>query len=80
VKEFLGELGTEAMPFEVLLDGQKKVSGSYGTDQYPESYVIGKDGQLVYKFIGARDWSNIAAIKLLERAGAHRLAMPSAKS
>jgi peroxiredoxin len=73
-------IGTEPQPFRVLLDKDKAVSSAYGTTQYPESYVIGPDGRLVYKFIGARDWSNIAAIKLLEHAGAHRLAMPSAKS
>jgi peroxiredoxin len=69
-------LGNEVPPFRVLLDPTKEVSDSYGTHAYPESFVIGPDGKLVYKFVGARDWTNIAAIKLLERAGSHRLAMP----
>jgi peroxiredoxin len=76
VKEFLGP---DPLPFKVLLDQTKSVSNTYGTNQYPETYVIGPDGQLRYKFIGARDWSNIAAIKLLEKAGGRRLAM-AAKS
>lgn len=69
-------LGPGPQPFKVLLDGNKAVSDSYGTHMYPESYVIGPDGTLRYKFIGERNWANVAAIKLLERAGAHRLAMP----
>lgn len=72
-----GFLGQTAQPFKVLLDQDKKVSDSYGTHVYPESYVIGPDGKLVYKIVGARDWSNVAAIKLLERAGAHRLPAPA---
>jgi peroxiredoxin len=74
-------LGDQVPPFRVLLDPTKQVSDSYGTHAYPESYVIGPDGKLLYKFTGARDWTNVAAIKLLERAGGHRLAMPeTAKS
>jgi len=75
-----GFLGGEHQPFEVLLDKDKTVSTTYGTNQYPESYVIDPEGKLVYKFTGARDWSNIAAIKLLERVGSKRLPMPATNS
>ncbi len=72
--------GRTPPPFQLLLDADKAVSTRYGSSAYPESYLIGPDGTLLYKFVGARDWSSIAAIKILERAGAHRLPPSAAKS
>lgn len=62
------------LPFTVLLDPEHEVAASYGSVKFPESFVIGKDGELLYKIVGARDWSVTAARKLLEHAGARRVA------
>jgi thiol-disulfide isomerase/thioredoxin len=70
---FAQQAQLELPPSLTLLDADKKVSASYGTTVYPESYLIGRDGQLLYKFVGARDWDAIAATKILENAGARRL-------
>jgi peroxiredoxin len=60
------------LPFTVLLDPSQEVAAAYGSVKFPESFVIGKDGQLLYKIVGARDWGVTAARKLLEQAGARR--------
>ncbi len=61
------QFGSVPPPFTVLLDQGAKVSEVYGTNQYPESYVIDRQGKVVAKFIGARDWSDPAARRYFER-------------
>ena len=34
----------------------KKSSKLYGTERYPETYIIDQDGVLRRKFIGAQNW------------------------
>ena len=75
VDEFFGAGGRP--PFTLLLDADQSVSRSWGTEKYPESFVIGKDGRLLYRIVGGRDWSVSAARRLLEAAGARRLAGPT---
>jgi thiol-disulfide isomerase/thioredoxin len=71
-----GFLGRAPLPYRVLLDAGQATAEKYGTVQFPESYVIGRDGRLVYKFVGARDWGSMAAARILEKAGARKLARP----
>ena len=33
-----------------------KVSRSYQTFRYPETFIIGRDGRLKSKVVGSRDW------------------------
>jgi peroxiredoxin len=40
----------------ILLDARGDVSSLYGTFQLPESYLIGRDGRIVKKYVGPRDW------------------------
>lgn len=63
-------------PFTVLLDADQSVSKRWGTEKFPESWVVGRDGRLLYRIVGARDWSVTAARRLLEAAGARRAAGP----
>jgi len=39
-------------------DPDHKSSALYGTYAYPESFLIGKDGKIQRKFIGAVDWNS----------------------
>lgn len=39
-------------------DAEHKSSSMYGTFAYPESFLIGKDGKIVRKFIGAEEWTS----------------------
>jgi thiol-disulfide isomerase/thioredoxin len=46
----------------------KRFSNSYGTYQYPETYVIDRNGKVVQKVIGSRNWmdpDNISSIQSL---------------
>lgn len=65
-------LGSGPKRYRVLLDADSSVAKSFGTTQFPESFIIDAKGKLVYKFIGARDWSATAALRLMEEAGAVR--------
>jgi thiol-disulfide isomerase/thioredoxin len=77
VNRFFDESQLGRMPFVTLLDEEKKVAEQFGAEKYPESFVIDRNGQLLYKFTGPRDWNAIAALKILENAGAKRLPPPT---
>jgi thiol-disulfide isomerase/thioredoxin len=52
-------LKEEALPENVVsvLDPEARVSDLFGTYQFPESYLILRDGGLAAKWIGAQDWN-----------------------
>ncbi len=42
--------------FQTTRDAEAKISASFGTYRYPETYVIGRDGKVIMKVIADRDW------------------------
>ena len=40
-----------------LLDKERKVPGRYGTEKFPESFLIDKDGKVRFYVISDRDWA-----------------------
>ncbi len=44
--------------FQTARDPDEKVNLRYGTIQFPESYLIDKNGKVVEKFISAQNWSS----------------------
>ncbi len=48
----------QPLSLTVLLDIRGEVASLYGTYQLPESYLIDKNGIMVKKYIGPREWSN----------------------
>lgn len=42
--------------FDILLDPQGTVTTQYGVARFPESFVIDRNGIIVEKIIGGRDW------------------------
>jgi AhpC/TSA family len=51
----------------VLLDGSGEVTGRvYGVWGPPTSYLVDRQGRLLARLVGARDWSSPAARRLLE--------------
>jgi peroxiredoxin len=50
----------------VLLDTSKNVPKSYGTEKYPETFLIGADGQIKHAFISQRKWDAHEAALCLE--------------
>lgn len=64
VKRFYGNAPPR---YRVLWDPSRKTPRAYGTEKFPETYVINPEGQVVAKFVGQRDWSHWAAAEYLRR-------------
>jgi cytochrome c biogenesis protein CcmG/thiol:disulfide interchange protein DsbE len=56
-----------ALSFEVLHDGPGRIRTQYQTTGVPETFVIGRDGKIRRRIIGADDWSSPANIAFIER-------------
>ena len=54
VRRFAGEL---ELSFQILLDSSGETSAAYGARTLPMSYIIGKDGAILARIIGVREWS-----------------------
>lgn len=64
MKAFAEELG---LTFEILHDAPGRIRQSYQTTGVPETFIIGRDGLIRRRIIGADDWSSEANIAFLER-------------
>ena len=53
-----------ALRFLVLHDLGKRVSRRYEVFQFPETWIIRRDGTLVAHIIGARDWAAPASLEI----------------
>jgi thiol-disulfide isomerase/thioredoxin len=69
VDKFLAQPQT---PFRVALDEGAKMSRTYGTSKFPESYLVDREGKLRLKFVGPRNWTDKNVAALLESYGARR--------
>lgn len=52
--------------FTVLMDKRGAVADQYGTYALPETYLVGRDGRILRKFIGGQDWMSSKILKYLE--------------
>jgi cytochrome c biogenesis protein CcmG/thiol:disulfide interchange protein DsbE len=55
IREFARELG---LTFEILHDSAQHIVRAYHVHGYPQSFVIGRDGTIRRKWIGAEDWNS----------------------
>jgi cytochrome c biogenesis protein CcmG/thiol:disulfide interchange protein DsbE len=55
IRKFADHFG---LTFEILHDSTGKIDRSYQTTGYPESFVIGREGDIRKKFIGPDDWNS----------------------
>ena len=62
VKKFLQK--TPYM-FPILLDSENVLQHIYGVFRFPESFIIDRNGVVVEKVIGGRDWTSAGASKML---------------
>ena len=46
------------LSFKILWDPDKRVSDAYQTYRYPETLLIGRDGVVVERYVGPRDWDS----------------------
>ena len=49
-----------------IRDPEKKVSASYGTFKYPESYIADRNGRLVRKIVGPADWMGEGMVNIVQ--------------
>lgn len=56
-----------ALTFEILHDAPGKIRQQYQTTGVPETFVIGRDGRIRRRLIGADDWASAENIAFLER-------------
>jgi peroxiredoxin len=64
VEEFATRLG---LSFPILLDPEKKAADAYQSYRFPESYLIDREGVLVTRYIGPRDWDAPAYLDRIRR-------------
>ena len=55
IRDFVKELG---LTFDVLHDPEGDITRAYQATGYPETFVIGRDGVIRKKVIGAADWNS----------------------
>jgi peroxiredoxin len=55
------------LTFPVLLDPKSSVQRLYHTKGVPESFIVDKQGRLVEKMVGPRDWASPQMLALFER-------------
>ena len=63
VEPFVRELG---LTFPVLIDPEHQVGAAYGVWGYPETFVIDRNGHVVERVIGPRDWAAPEVVATLE--------------
>jgi peroxiredoxin len=64
VEPFVRELG---LTFPVLVDPEHQVGDRYQVWGYPESFLIDREGRIVERIIGPRDWASPAQVATVER-------------
>jgi len=67
-----------ALTFPIALDPEKRISIQYQSYRYPESYLIDRDGRILSRYIGPRDWDSPAYVERIRRviAGGGAAAAP----
>lgn len=56
----------QRLQFETARDPEANISAEFGTFKYPETYVINREGKVLQKHIGPRDWMDPEILKSIE--------------
>ncbi len=62
LKEFLAQ---KPHSFTVLHDNDGDVQNEYGVFRLPETFLIDKQGKILQRYLGARDWSSVEFLKYI---------------
>ena len=54
------------MTFPIVRDPDQAVSAKFGTRQFPETYILDRDGRVADKIISSRDWMDPQMISFVE--------------
>jgi len=60
--------GTNPPAYKVALDPGGGVAHNYGTFKYPETYLVGPQGQLLKRYIGPQNWTSAEIAADLDQA------------
>lgn len=63
IRDFVAE---HKLTFEILHEGSGKIEQDYQTSGIPETFLIGKDGVIRKRVIGAAQWNSDANIRLIQ--------------
>jgi peroxiredoxin len=55
------------LSFPILLDSDQRVARSYETFRFPETLLVGRDGVVIERFVGPKEWDAAAYLDLLHR-------------
>lgn len=64
VVQFRDRMG---LGFTLLLDGDQRVARSYQTFRYPETLLIGRDGVILERYVGPKEWDSPAYLERIRR-------------
>lgn len=64
IRDFVRE---HQLTFDILYDDSGAIQTTYRTSGVPETFVIGKDGVIQKRWLGAEDWNSPGNRKLLEQ-------------
>jgi peroxiredoxin len=56
-----------ALPFPILLDPEKRAARAYQTFRFPETFLIDREGVILERYIGPKDWDAPAYVERLQR-------------
>jgi len=73
VESFRDRLG---LRFPILLDADQAVAHAYQTFRFPETLLVGADGEIVERYVGPKEWDAEAYVARIRRLA--EAAVPSA--
>ena len=59
------------LSYPIVHDVNQAVTTRYGTFKYPESYIIGRDGRIARKIVGAIDWQTPEVLSAVQALALH---------
>ncbi len=69
VLQFRDRLGLD---FTLLIDSDQRVAREYQTFRFPESLLIGRDGVILERYVGSKEWDSPAYLDRIRRVLAAR--------
>ena len=68
VRKFLEEV---PVTFTIVMDTTGEISESYGATSLPLTYIIDKEGQVIHRALGPREWDGKESLALFDKLTAN---------
>jgi thiol-disulfide isomerase/thioredoxin len=66
VDAFFRKHGLEVAEGRLFWDPKRALAGAWGSEKFPESYVVRRDGWVVERIVGLQQWTRPAVISYFE--------------